>query len=96
MRRLPSPQDSGIGSELPVSLNLGVNGIGYSNNIVNALLLAASLALLGREGIKVFSVEKLDFGWMREFIKIGGISGVESLVRNFAYMVMISRMVNER
>jgi hypothetical protein len=50
--------------------------------------------LLARENIKVFNKEKLNFAWTREFIKIGGISGVESLVRNVAYMVMISRMVN--
>ena len=37
---------------------------------------------------------KLDFDWTKEFVKIGGISGVESLVRNVAYMVIIARMVN--
>ena len=37
---------------------------------------------------------KLDFDWTKELVKIGGISGVESLVRNVAYMVMIVRMVN--
>ena len=81
-------------SSLPVSLNLGVNGIGYSNILVNALLLAVSLVLLAKEEIKVFSGTKLCFSWVREFVKIGGISGAESLVRNVAYMVMIARMVN--
>ena len=81
-------------SSLPVSLGLGVNGIGYSNILVNALLLAVSLLLLNREGVKTFSKQRLDFGWMREFARIGGISGLESLVRNITYMVMISRMVN--
>lgn len=57
-------------------------------------LLAVSLLLLRREGVQVFSREALDFGWLREFARIGGISGLESLVRNVAYMVMISRMVN--
>jgi len=81
-------------SSLPISLQLGVNGVGYSNVLVNALLLAVSLLLLRREGVQVFSREALDFGWLREFARIGGISGLESLVRNVAYMVMISRMVN--
>ena len=81
-------------SSLPVSLGFGVNGIGYSNILVNALLLAVSLLLLNREGVKTFSKQRLDFGWMREFARIGGISGLESLVRNITYMVMISRMVN--
>ena len=86
--------DTFLVSSLPVSLNLGVNGIGYSNIIVNALLLAVSLVLLAKEEIKVFSKAKLSFSWTKEFVKVGGISGVESLVRNVAYMVMIARMVN--
>ncbi len=86
--------DTFLVSTLPVSANLGVNGIGYSNIIVNALLLAVSILLLAREGIKVFAKAKLDFSWAKEFAKIGGISGIESLVRNVAYMVMIARMVN--
>ena len=86
--------DTFLVSTLPVSANLGVNGIGYSNIIVNALLLAVSILLLAKEGIKVFAKAKLDFSWAKEFAKIGGISGVESLVRNVAYMVMIARMVN--
>lgn len=86
--------DTFLVSSLPVSANLGVNGIGYSNIIVNALLLAVSIVLLSAEGIKVFAKAKLSFSWTKEFAKIGGISGVESLVRNVAYMVMIARMVN--
>ena len=86
--------DTFLVSTLPISANLGVNGIGYSNVIVNALLLIVSLAFLFKEGIRVFARTKPDFGWAREFTKIGGISGVESLVRNVAYMVMIARMVN--
>ena len=86
--------DTFLVSSLPVSLNLGVNGIGYSNILVNALLLAVSIALLAKEKIKVFSKAKLRFSWTKEFVKVGGISGVESLVRNVAYMVMIARMVN--
>ena len=86
--------DTFLVSNLSVSANLGVNGIGYTNIIVNALLLAVSLILLAKEGINVFGRAKLDFVWTKEFAKIGGISGVESLVRNVAYMVMIARMVN--
>ena len=86
--------DTVLVSTLPISANLGVNGIGYSNIIVNALLFAISLMLLAKESIKVFAKMKLDFTWAKEFVKIGSISGVESLVRNVAYMVMIARMVN--
>jgi Na+-driven multidrug efflux pump len=86
--------DTFLVSTLPVSLNLGVNGIGYSNIIVNLLLLTVSLLLLRRKGVRTFSKEKLDFGWLKDFLKIGGISGLESLVRNVAYIVMVARMVN--
>ena len=86
--------DTFLVSGLPISANLGVNGIGYSNIIVNALLLAVSLILLARENVFVFSKEKMSFGWTKDFVRIGGISGIESLVRNVAYMVMVARMVN--
>ncbi len=86
--------DTFLVSTLPISLNFGVNGIGYSNIIVNIFLLAVSLVFLSKENINVFDRAKLNFTWMKEFIKIGSISGLESLVRNLAYMVMISRMVN--
>ena len=86
--------DTFLVSSLSLSLNLGVNGIGYSNIIVNIVLLTVSLALLSKEEIKVFNRNKLEFTWVKEFIKIGSISGLESFVRNIAYMIMISRMVN--
>lgn len=81
-------------STLPCSANLGVNGIGVSNIIVNILLLSISFILLHKENIKVLSKEKLDFTWAKELFKIGGISGLESFIRNIAYMLMISKMVN--
>lgn len=86
--------DTFLVSGLPISTNLGVNGIGYSNIIVNALLLAVSLLLLEREEIRIFKREKWSFSWTKKFLKVGLLSGIESLVRNVAYMVMIARMVN--
>lgn len=81
-------------STLNISANLGVNGIGYSNIIVNLLLFIVSVILLTKEGCSIFNKEKLSFEWTKGLLKIGGISGAESFVRNLAYMVMISRMVN--
>ena len=86
--------DAFLVSTLPFSLNLGVNGIGYSNILVNSILLLVSLLLLDKEDIRVVSREPLHFAWIKQFVKIGGISGIESLVRNVAYMLMVSRMVN--
>lgn len=81
-------------SSLPCSLKLGVNGIAISNIIVNGTIFVISLALLKKEDGFLFTKHKLSFSWMKELWKVGGISGIESFVRNFAYIVMISRMVN--
>lgn len=81
-------------STLSFSLNLGVNGIAVSNIIINLLMFIVTVMLLKLENINIFNKEKLDFKWIKGFFKIGGISGVESFVRNVFYMVMISRMVN--
>ena len=86
--------DTFMVSTLPISLNLGVNGIAFSNIIVNVILVATAIVLLSKEGIVLFKKAKLSFGWMKDFLKVGGISGLESLVRNVAYMLMIARMVN--
>ncbi len=81
-------------SALPFSLRLGINGIGYSNLLVNGLLLGVSLRLLSKSGVRLFAKTALSFRWMGEFLKVGGISGLESFVRNLAYMLMVVRMVN--
>ena len=86
--------DTFLVSSLPFSAQLGVNGIGISNIIVNACLLAVVLILLARSGYSVLNKEKMSFSWMKVFAKVGGISGAESFVRNVAYMLMVSRMVN--
>lgn len=87
--------DTFLVSGLPVSANLGVNGIAISNILVSAILLVVSLCLLSRQGVHVFCLrQKMSFGWMKEFTRIGAISGLESFVRNIAYMLMIVRMVN--
>ena len=86
--------DTFLVSGLPFSANLGVNGIGYSNILVNLFLLIVSVFLLWKEDIRIFTKEKWDFSWAKEFAKVGGLSGIESFVRNIAYMVMIARMVN--
>ena len=86
--------DTFLVSTLACSANLGVNGIGISNIIVNALIFGATLFLLAKNDVNVFNKEKMSFTWAKEFAKVGGISGLESFVRNLAYMIMIARMVN--
>lgn len=81
-------------STLSISLNLGVNGIAITNIVVNAILLVVAIALLYQNGLPLFDKVKNDFTWFRDLFKKGGLSGLESLVRNLAFMLMIVRMVN--
>lgn len=81
-------------STLPISLNIGVNGIAITNIIVNVLLMLLALYFLYKENINVFVKEKMSFTWLKELCKVGGISGIESFVRNMAFMLMIIKMVN--
>lgn len=86
--------DTFLVSNLSVSAKLGVNGIAVTNIVVNVLILAVSVWLLYREGIKLFAKEKWCFVWLKEWFKVGKFSGFESLLRNFAFMMMVVRMVN--
>lgn len=87
--------DTILVSDTLISFKLGVNGIAWTNIIVNTLLLIASLVFLRRERlISRLGSFKWDFSWVKNWIKIGGYSGMESLVRNLAFMLMIVRMMN--
>ncbi len=81
-------------STLDISLNLGVNGIAITNIVVNLLLVIALVFLLYKNEIPIFKSFKHDFSWFKELFKKGGLSGLESLIRNLAFMLMIVRMVN--
>ena len=81
-------------SSFDFSMKLGVNGIAISNIIINFLLFLFGILLLKSEDISIISNEKLDFKWCKELFYVGGISGLESFVRNIFYMAMICRMVN--
>ena len=81
-------------SSLPMSLKLGVNGVGFSNILLNALMFAAAIYMLNKDGYHIFTKQRMSFSWVKGFVKTGGISGLESFVRNIAYMLMVSRMVN--
>lgn len=90
--------DSLLVSTLPFSLQLGVNGIAITNIIVNLLMVALSAALLAREGISLARpggpAAPTDLRWVKEWLSVGRYSGLESLVRNLAFMLMVVRLVN--
>jgi len=86
--------DTFLISTLPFSANIGVNGIAISNIIVSIVLVTVVILFLKRENIYIFRKKKLEFSWLKEYGRIGLFSGLESLVRNIAFMVMVSRLVN--
>ncbi|QEN07342.1 multidrug transporter [Oceanispirochaeta crateris] len=82
-------------SSLPFSLNIGVNGIAFSNLLTSVILVGISLFSLTRSGYSIIRNNRpLSFRWTREWLRIGGYSGIESLVRNLAFMIVILRMIN--
>jgi len=81
-------------STLPCSINIGVNGIALSNIIVSLVMVVVAFLFLKKEDIYIFKKQKLDFKWLKEYGKVGLFSGLESLVRNIAFMLMVSRLVN--
>jgi len=86
--------DTFLISGLPFSAKMGVNGIAAANITVNLILVAVVALLLKREAINIFAKGRLSFKWMKEWFHVGKYSGLESLLRNLAFMVMIIRMVN--
>lgn len=86
--------DTFLISKSPVSLDLGVNGIAISNIVVSIVLVLLALLFLKSEDIHIFSKRKFDFAWLRTYGRVGLFSGLESLVRNIAFMLMVSRLVN--
>jgi hypothetical protein len=88
--------DTFLVSGLSFSLNLGVNGIAVTNIIVNITMLLMAAIVLKREEINIFSIRvKRSFVWLKEWLQVGKFSGLESFLRNLAFMVMIIRIVNE-
>jgi Na+-driven multidrug efflux pump len=81
-------------SQLDCSLKMGVNGIAISNIITQTILVIVAVVMLYKEDIKIFRKQKMSFSWMKEYGRIGVWSGLESLVRNVAFMLMVSRLVN--
>lgn len=85
-------------------LKIGVNGIAYSNIITNISLLIFSFKNFKKINIDILinkNTNKITFAANNEFCsylskigKVGMISGLESLIRNFVFAYMILRMVN--
>ena len=78
------------------SLDLGVVGVGWSTLITSTALFAAgiTLLLLTRQMPPGYLTAPPSFADMREYLRVGLGSGVDSSIRNAAYFIMIIRLVN--
>lgn len=81
-------------SQFSFSFDLGVLGIAYGNILVSFLLILISFSFLKNENVCLFKRNRLDFSWLRDWFKIGGLSGIESFIRNAVFMVFILKMIN--
>jgi len=81
-------------SNLDISLKIGVNGIAIANIIVNSVNILFCVWLLKRENLSIFAKGKMSFSWMKEWFWVGKFSGLESLIRNVVFSLMILKMVN--
>ncbi|MFC1919135.1 MATE family efflux transporter [Chloroflexota bacterium] len=80
----------------PFSLNLGVLGVAWSEVISGSCLFITTLFLL-RNIIFERARNLLSFFTLKDwriYIRVGGWSGLDSLVRNVAYFFMIVRLLN--
>lgn len=89
--------DSLLVSQLSFSLNLGVNGVALSNIIVNLFLAVIATIYFVNSGLfsRALEEQTQQVIWLKEWAKIGWKSGLESFVRNAAFIVMILQLVNE-
>lgn len=79
-------------SNFRFSANLGVKGIPISNIIVNSIMFIVTIIILWFENIKI--IGKLNFDWVKEWLKKGSLTGLESFIRNIVFMLMIIRIAN--
>ena len=88
--------DTMLVSNLPVSLKLGVKGIGISNCISNLLLFAIAFVLIQLQGYPLWSKERLSFAWMGNFFRIGGVRYILGGKQLYLGMVAASNHTNSR
>ena len=83
-------------SSLPFSLQLGVQGIAYSSLLTSlATSLLLLLLLCRRLHISLPNLaQPFSFLWLRHWLTLGLYSGLDSIVRNLTYTLVILRSMN--
>ena len=80
-------------SDYGFSLQLGVDGVAYTNIITEAATCLLMASLLFRE-LRPHWRTEMRFQWMLTWLHKGLYSGLDSLIRNLVYMLVILRSMN--
>jgi Na+-driven multidrug efflux pump len=80
----------------PISLNIGVLGVAWADVLSSLALLITALILIRRQIAEKMRNwrELISLRDWRTYLRVGGWSGLDSLVRNLAYFFMVIRLLN--
>lgn len=81
-----------LSESIDVSLKLGVKGIAYTNIATATVTFIYATCVFCR--MYGYCLARPTFSWLREWSFVGLFSGLDSLTRNAAYLLMIIRMMN--
>jgi hypothetical protein len=81
-----------LSESIDVSLKLGVNGIAYTNIATATVTFIYATCVFCR--MYGYCLVTPNFAWLRDWSFVGLFSGLDSLTRNAAYLLMIIRMMN--
>ncbi len=79
--------------DLSLIPKFGINGVAYSNIAVNSVCVVLCLAAVFREKLIIISF-KPDKSFVRDYLFIGLFSGLQILLDNIIYSVVVCKMVN--
>lgn len=74
----------------------GINGVAYTNILINIVVAFVSILLLWYEGLLYLKFDKItDIGWIKEWVKVGFFSGATILLDNIIYTLIVCKMIND-
>ena len=83
-----------VSESISVSLKLGVNGIAYTNITTAGVTFIYAACVFVKMYARCGWFVRPCFGWLLNWSFVGLFSGLDSLTRNVAYLLMIIRMMN--
>ncbi len=78
-------------------LDLGAFGIAYSSLATNSILFIVSMIIVTKKlNLATWRIwrDEYSFAWLKSWTKVGFYSGLDSLIRNAVYIVVVLRSMN--